>query len=126
MPIRAIAVIVCKRGKYAALMHASRGGIEIPAGRVEPGETLTAAVKRELFEETGLRAKKITRVCRLPSNVECTGFVVVATGKLKSSTEGYAFWATEDELLGPMATFAKSNRIALDRIKTRRKNEAVR
>lgn len=113
--IRAVALIVCRRGKYAALLHADRGGIEIPAGRVEPRESLADAARRELFEETGLRAGSIESIGRLPSNVECTGFVVVATGRMKSSKEGYAFWATEDELLGPMATFAKSNRMALER-----------
>jgi ADP-ribose pyrophosphatase len=32
--------------------------IELPAGRVEPGEALLAAAKRELIEETGYRAKR--------------------------------------------------------------------
>jgi len=34
--------------------------IELPAGRVEPGEATLAAAKRELIEETGFRAKKWT------------------------------------------------------------------
>jgi ADP-ribose pyrophosphatase len=32
--------------------------IELPAGRVEPGEASLAAAKRELIEETGYRAKR--------------------------------------------------------------------
>jgi ADP-ribose pyrophosphatase len=32
--------------------------IELPAGRVEPGESTLAAAKREMIEETGYRAKR--------------------------------------------------------------------
>jgi ADP-ribose pyrophosphatase len=34
--------------------------IELPAGRVEPGESVLAAAKREMIEETGYRAKRWT------------------------------------------------------------------
>ncbi|MBI2686673.1 MAG: NUDIX hydrolase [Acidobacteria bacterium] len=38
---------------------------EIPAGRLDPGETPLKAAKRELKEETGLSAKKWTRLFSL-------------------------------------------------------------
>lgn len=35
---------------------------ELPAGRVDPGETVLKAAKRELVEETGYKARKWTRL----------------------------------------------------------------
>jgi ADP-ribose pyrophosphatase len=36
--------------------------LEVPAGKVEPGEPLHAAAARELSEETGYRAARLERV----------------------------------------------------------------
>lgn len=38
--------------------------LELPAGRVEPGESTLAAAKREMIEETGYRAKRWTLLTR--------------------------------------------------------------
>ena len=38
--------------------------IELPAGRIEPGEKPLAAAKREMIEETGFRARKWTLLTR--------------------------------------------------------------
>jgi ADP-ribose pyrophosphatase len=38
--------------------------LELPAGRIEPGEPQLAAAKRELMEETGFRARRWSRLVR--------------------------------------------------------------
>lgn len=47
-------VLLAQRGKAPAL-----GLYSLPGGRIEPGETLQAAVLRELEEEVGIRAEVI-------------------------------------------------------------------
>jgi ADP-ribose pyrophosphatase len=43
--------------------HAAEGEVwEIPAGRLDPGETPEACAHRELAEETGLRAREMVRL----------------------------------------------------------------
>jgi 8-oxo-dGTP diphosphatase len=50
-----------------------RGLWSVPGGRVEPGETVTAAVEREVREETGLRVRAGAEIGRL--SIERTGMV---------------------------------------------------
>jgi ADP-ribose pyrophosphatase len=49
--------------------------LELPAGRIEPGEKLLPAAKRELIEETGYRAK---RWSKLTSYYASPGFLTEA------------------------------------------------
>ncbi|MGA2328040.1 MAG: NUDIX hydrolase [Bryobacteraceae bacterium] len=56
---------------------------EFPAGRVDPGETLLAAARRELLEETGYRARKWKRLASFyasPGYVSEKMTIFLATG----------------------------------------------
>lgn len=53
-------VVIERQFRHAADQYL----LELPAGRVEPGEKTLAAAKRELIEETGYRASKWTKLVR--------------------------------------------------------------
>jgi ADP-ribose pyrophosphatase len=50
-------ILLIRQYRYAAQQFL----LELPAGRIEPGEKLIPAAKRELIEETGYRARKWSR-----------------------------------------------------------------
>ena len=64
-------VLLVKRGRAP-----SKGFFAFPGGRVEPGETLEQAVRRELMEETGLATGPIqlVEVLDLPAEPPSTPF----------------------------------------------------
>jgi ADP-ribose pyrophosphatase len=63
---------------------------ELVAGRVDPGENVQQAAKRELIEETGLRAKKIRQFLDFwpsPGFLEERMFVLLAEGVTQGQAE---------------------------------------
>lgn len=75
------------------------GGLLFPGGHVEPGESLTQSVIREIKEETGLDIYN-PRPCGYKDWIQSDGtrYIVLLyktnqyAGELKSFEEGRAFW----------------------------------
>lgn len=52
--LKACACLVDARGRLLVFDHPADGGMQLPKGTVEPGETPEDAVRRELLEESGI------------------------------------------------------------------------
>lgn len=83
-------------------------GIAFPGGKVEVGESVVASVKREIYEETGLKLNTV-RICGIKDwydKKEKVRQLIILfissdySGKLISETkEGKVYWVYEEELL---------------------------
>lgn len=111
------AVVIPRDGRFAALRSAKRGGrVEIPGGKVEPGELPVDAARREVLEEVGLHVTHLVPLHVGFDGVRFRAHVYLATaiGELRSSPEGEALWATADELLeGSFGAFYRSSAAVL-------------
>jgi 8-oxo-dGTP pyrophosphatase MutT (NUDIX family) len=97
------AVVLYAR-KGDKILTVSRGSnvqdVNMPGGGVEPGESLIDAARRELWEETGLRAEHLFQIYRSRSDGKIVTVFYVKTygGDIRSSEEGIASWETADRL----------------------------
>ena len=95
-------MIVALAGRELVAVRQLRPGapeptLELPSGKLEPGETADAAAARELAEECGLAAaarRELARFWAVPAYSTELVHVVEATGL--SSADGFAPDADED------------------------------
>lgn len=82
-------------------------GVTFPGGHVEPEESFTRSVIREVWEETGLTLQGVTLcgVKQFTRQTDGVRYVVLFykadrfTGELHDSEEGRVFWATREEIM---------------------------
>ena len=80
-------------------------GVSFPGGHIEPGESFTLSVIREIKEETGLTVSS-PMLCGIKqwTNEKNERYIVLFyktdkfSGELRSSDEGQVFWIKSDEL----------------------------
>ena len=96
-------VVTMRLGKFVGIRCAKGRGIIFPGGKIEPGENLREAARRECFEETGLKVEDLEWVYGGPAG---DGFYTTAfyardsgNGILVSSDEGDALLAEPAEFL---------------------------
>lgn len=67
-PLRAVSAAIRHEGRFLLVRRGrapARGLYAFPGGRVEDGETLEEAVRREVMEETGARLAEVTHLVDL-------------------------------------------------------------
>ncbi|MCA0350862.1 MAG: NUDIX domain-containing protein [Chloroflexi bacterium] len=92
--------VVNHRGEIL-LLQSPRGGWEFPGGQVEVGESLSQALTREIFEETGVQAK-IEQLVGVSSNLALSSVNLdfrcsYQTGQLTTSAESLIVQWVEPE-----------------------------
>ena len=86
--------------------HPTWNGWNFPGGHVEPGESVTASVIREVFEETGLFIKdpKLCGIKEFHKSSDGKRYIVFLyktnkfNGQLHGSQEGEIFWYPFNDL----------------------------
>lgn len=102
--------VIEQEGKYLLIQEAREdihGKWNLPAGRLDPGETVSEAAKREIYEECGFRVE-LTGVCQIGSwkLVDNIAIGIIFSAKIVGGEINFnpdeildAKWFTYDEIL---------------------------
>lgn len=102
--------VIEQEGKYLLIQEAkedAHGKWNLPAGRLDPGETVSEAAKREIYEECGFRVE-LTGVCQIGSwkLVDNIAIGIIFSTKIVGGEINFnpdeimdAKWFTYDEIL---------------------------
>lgn len=102
------ALVIDHEGKILAISRRNNpSDMNLPGGKVDPGETPEEACIRETFEETNLRISDLELVYRAPcvggdTNYDTFTYLArTAVGELKAKEEGFVIhWVDWDEICG--------------------------
>jgi ADP-ribose pyrophosphatase len=99
-------VLLDRQFRYAALQDGDGWLVEIVAGIVEDGESEETAIRREIEEEVGYRARELRRLGRvLPSPGASTERITIFATEVSDAdrVEGVAADADEDIMIVELA-----------------------
>lgn len=100
--LRASIAIIYREHKFLTILRNDGRGFSLPGGIAGWRETEESTLRREVYEETGLRVTDLALEKRYHStaDVPCTIslFTVEAEGELKESWEGSPQWVTLNDL----------------------------
>lgn len=100
-----VAGLITNDADEVLLVKSPRRGWEFPGGVVESGESLQAALKREIFEESGAQVE-ITGFCGMSKNIEKDIVNIdfrckYISGELRESEESQEVsWFTKETAIG--------------------------
>lgn len=88
-------LLLCKhQEKWLCTKHRRRG-IEFPGGKAEEGESIEVAIKREVYEETGVTIHNVQQFAEYVVHTDEPFCKAVFTAEIAEIAEDYTLYETE-------------------------------
>lgn len=116
----ACVLIVSNDGKILSVARKNDPSkIGLPGGKVDPGETIESAARRECYEETGLWSTNLKEIFKMvDGEYETTTFSCDVEGLIETQESGHISWVTREMLVDPtISPFARYNAEMFSRMK---------